>query len=112
MSSMDKDGIYSRHILDAIAKIEKYVAGLDQDQFSANDLVQDAVVRELEIIGEAVKRLSEPFKVKSPQLPWKAIAGTRDVLIHDYISVDAEIVWKTVQDDLPILKSVLTSSTL
>lgn len=104
---MDKNDIYRRHILDAIAKIEKYIHGVDEEQFAVNDLVQDGVVRELEIIGEAVKRLSATFKTRAPELPWKAIAGTRDILIHEYISVDVEIVWKTIKDDLPILKAAL-----
>ncbi|MEK7537388.1 MAG: DUF86 domain-containing protein [Patescibacteria group bacterium] len=104
---MDKDDIYKRHILDAIAKIERYINGVDQKKFAVDELVQDGVVRELEIIGEAVKRLSAKFKTRAPELPWKAIAGTRDILIHEYISVDVEIVWKTIKDDLPILKAAL-----
>lgn len=104
---MDKDATYKQHILDAMAKIEKFVHGLSYEQFLTNDLVQDGVIRELEIIGESAKRLSQPLKAATPKIPWKEIAGTRDVLIHDYMSVDLEIVWKTVTDDLPALKSAL-----
>lgn len=107
---MDKDDIYRRHILDAIAKIERYVTGIDQAHFVTNDLIQDGVVRELEIIGEAVKRLSGTYKASMPNLPWKAMAGTRDILIHEYISVDVEIVWKTITDDLPTLKAKLLTA--
>lgn len=106
---MDKDDTYRRYILDAIAKIEKYVNGMTYQQFAADDLVQDGVVRELEIIGESAKRLSESFKANALKIPWKKVAGARDVLIHDYMSVDLEVVWKTVTDDLPSLKTALTN---
>ncbi len=104
---MERDDIYRRHILDAIARIEKFTHGLNYEQFCANDLVQAGVVRELEIIGEAAKRLSEPFKIETKQIPWRKITGTRDFLIHDYVGVNLEVVWKTIADDLPSLKSAL-----
>lgn len=106
---MKDELVYVRHIVDAIAAIEQFTAGHDYASFSINKMTQDAVIRELEIIGEASKRLSEAFKLSLPDIPWKNIAGMRDKLIHDYFGVNLEAVWKTVQDDLPPLKTVFNS---
>lgn len=73
----------------------------------ANNLVQDAVIRQIEIIGEATKQLSKTIKEKYPEIPWKDIAGMRDKLIHDYLGVDLNAVWKTVEKDIPFLKNKL-----
>jgi uncharacterized protein with HEPN domain len=93
------DKVYLRHILGAIEKIRRYTAGIDEKGFISNDLVQDAVMRELEIIGEATKLLSEETKSKMDP-PWKDIAGMRDKLIHNYFGVDLEAVWLTVTENL------------
>jgi uncharacterized protein with HEPN domain len=98
---------YLRHILDAISKIESYLMGLDETAFRADARTQDAVVRQLEIIGEATKRISDNTRAKSPETPWPDIAGMRDKLIHDYFSVDLRRVWNTVQRDLPPLKAAI-----
>ena len=95
---------FLNHILDAIKKIEKYLQGIDEDAFTKNDLVQDGVIRQIEIIGEAVKRLSNDLKSKSPLVPWQDIAGMRDKLIHDYFGIDIDTVWLTVEKDIPVLK--------
>ncbi len=68
---------------------------------------QDAIIRNLEIIGEATKRLSKPLKEQYPDIPWRSIAGLRDVLIHDYMGVDLESVWNVIENDLPPLKEQL-----
>lgn len=102
---MEKDDIYVKHILDAIRSIEQYTNNLDYKSFTENKMVQDAVIRELEIIGEAVKNLSENFKLKHPETPWQIIADTRNKLIHEYFGVDMEIVWQTIKEDLPKLKN-------
>ncbi len=99
--------VFLNHILDAIAKIEKYLKGIDEKAFKKNDLLQDGVIRQIEIIGEAVKRLSSDVTSKSPDLPWQDIAGMRDKLIHDYFGVDVDTVWLTAQNDLPELKKEL-----
>jgi len=98
------DSIYLRHILDAVAKVEVYLRGRDEMAFNQNTLLQDGVIRQIEIIGEATKRLSRELQAKYGQLPWKDIAGMRDKLIHDYFGVDIGQVWLTATEDLPLLK--------
>lgn len=104
---MEKDDIYAKHILDAIAAIEKFIADKDYEGFSNDQLLQDGIVRELEIIGEASKKLSDGFKSSIPALPWKDIAGMRDKLVHDYFSVDLDAVWKAAIKDIQELKNEL-----
>jgi len=98
----DKDLI--EDILICLSKIAQYVHGLDYDDF-VNDLkTQDAIIRNLEIIGEASKKLSPDIKEKHTNIPWKMIAGTRDRLIHGYFGVNIDVVWGIVTIDLPVLK--------
>jgi uncharacterized protein with HEPN domain len=102
---MKRDKVYLKHILDAISNIEKFMKGVSKEAFSSNIEKQYAVLRGLEIIGEATKSLSEELKTKYPQVPWKEIAGMRDKLIHQYFGVDLELVWETIRKDLPKLKN-------
>jgi uncharacterized protein with HEPN domain len=90
------------HIRDAIERIETYTSG-GHDEFLTNPMVQDAVIRNLEIIGEAVKALSEELRTNNPDVPWKQIAGMRDVLIHHYFGVKLETVWRVAVEHLPPL---------
>ncbi|MBL1131382.1 MAG: DUF86 domain-containing protein [Chloroflexi bacterium] len=99
---------YLRDILDAIAKAQSFVAGLDFDDFRINDEKVFAVVRALEIIGEATKYIPESERIKYPQIPWKAVAGMRDKLIHGYFVVSLSRVWETVQRDLPPLEKAVS----
>ncbi len=105
---MDKDKAFIEHILEAIGSIEKYTEDISKENFMSekNKMVQDAVIREFEIIGEAVRKLSETIKSRNPDLPWRDIAGMRNKLIHEYFGVDIAVVWKTIEADLPILKKV------
>ncbi len=100
---MRDDGVYLRHILDALSKIESYVA-VGRDVFMSTSHWQDAVIRQLEIIGEATKRLSQDLRSRHLDVPWRRIAGLRDVLIHDYMGVHLAAVWEVAQTDLPVLE--------
>ena len=100
---MSGDQVYLRHILDAIAKIESYIA-VGRDGFIAESHWHDAAIRQLEIIGEATKGLSETLRQQYDGIPWRRIAGLRDVLIHNYMGVDLTTVWRITQRDLPPLK--------
>ncbi|MBI2121809.1 MAG: DUF86 domain-containing protein [Candidatus Sungbacteria bacterium] len=96
--------IYLEHILESIEAIENYAQGQTIKTFLVSERDQDAVIRRLEIIGEAVKNIPDEFKDKHSEIPWQKIAGMRDVLIHEYFVVDIRAVWDTIQDDLPRLK--------
>ncbi len=100
--------VYLRHVLDAIVRVERYTEGVDDRKFRDELLVQDGVIRQLEIIGEAVKQLSVAFRKQHPQVPWQDIAGTRDKLIHHYFGVSLDKVWLMVERDIPVLKKQVT----
>lgn len=87
-------------IRDSAAKAQEFVDGMDFAEFRRDDKTIYAVVRALEIIGEAVKRIPDDIRTLAPTLPWKSMAGMRDKLVHDYVSVDVEIVWRTVAENL------------
>lgn len=84
-------------------KAQAFVAGMSYDTFTADEKTVFAVVRALEIIGEAAKRIPNAMRDQYPEIPWRAMAGIRDKLIHDYVSVNLAVVWKTVEEDLPSL---------
>lgn len=92
-------------IVDAISKIERYVSGLNFEQFRDDQKTVDAVVRNLEVIGEAVRHLSAGDENLPGDIPWTDIAGMRNVLVHEYFGIDLHIIWHTVVDDLPALKA-------
>lgn len=102
---MNRDSLtFIEHILQSIEDIESFTKGKNKEKFMREKLVQNAVVRSIEIIGEAVKNLPIQFTVKYPSLEWSKIAAMRDKLIHGYFGVDLEIVWKVVKEELPRLK--------
>ncbi len=98
------DSVYLSHILNSIERIEEYTEGMEKDDFLSSNLVQDGTIRQIEIIGEATKNLSQNLRDKYPQIPWSDIAGMRDRLIHHYFGVDLKAVWNTVRVDIPTLK--------
>jgi uncharacterized protein with HEPN domain len=98
------DLAFIKHILDSISAIENFSNNLSKDELVSNRLKQSAIVREIEIIGEAVKNISENLKNKHKEIEWKKIAGTRDQMIHHYFGVDLNIVWDIINKNLPVLK--------
>jgi uncharacterized protein with HEPN domain len=104
---MKDSTIYIDHILEAISSVEEFTHGLSESDFLKNRMVQAAVVRQFEIIGEATKRISKEFRNTHSNIAWDDMAGMRDKLIHDYIDVDYWIVWKAAKEDLPVLKKQL-----
>jgi len=100
--------IFLEHILENIEKIENGIKGMTEVEFSKNVDTQDATLRRLEVIGEAVRNLPDSFRKKHSKISWKKIAGMRDVLIHEYFGVDMELVWKIANNDVAKLKKQIT----
>lgn len=98
------DALYIQDILDCIHKIEEYTTGYDRDDFIGDRKTVDAVVRNLEIIGEAAHNLSGELRSAHRDIPWEDIIGMRNKVIHEYSGIDLDILWKTLQDDIPDLK--------
>jgi uncharacterized protein with HEPN domain len=106
---MKKDPIiYIEHITECISRIKEYTEGINEDAFLKSNLIQDAVIRNFEIIGEATKKLNEDFRDKYSEIEWKKIAGMRDKLIHEYNGVDLWAVWGVVEKIIPILDTQIT----
>jgi len=103
---VNKDLLYLESIGDCLERIAEYTAAGEQ-AFLASRLIQDGVIRNLEVIGEATKNLSSTLRDANPAIPWRQIAGMRDVLIHDYLKVNLSRVWRTVITDLPPLQETV-----
>jgi uncharacterized protein with HEPN domain len=93
----------------AISRIDKYTTGLNRGAFMRDEKTIDAVVRNLEIIGEATRQLPEDFKKRHATIPWQKMAGLRNRIVHDYFGVDLEIIWQIVSIEIPLLKDSLSS---
>ncbi|MFQ5674221.1 MAG: DUF86 domain-containing protein [Nitrospinales bacterium] len=95
--------VYLEDILTAIGKIERYTKGLSLETFSRDEKTVDAVVRNLEVVGEAVKKLPSEIRSKHSHVEWKKMAGLRDILIHEYFGIDETILWDIIENKLPPL---------
>jgi uncharacterized protein with HEPN domain len=104
-----EDLVYIYHIRDSINKIIEYCEDINEDNFGSKTIIQDAVIRQIEIIGEASSKLSKEFQLKFNYIPWKNIIGMRNKLIHDYFGVDINAVWETIKIDIPDLKQKIDS---
>ncbi len=105
---MKDERVYLGHIRDAINDIEQY-ASAGRDAFMNDRMRQDAVIRKLQVIGEAIKKIPDVTRQRRPEIPWKQIAGMRDRLTHDYFGVDLMLVWAVVERDLPVLRDTVDS---
>lgn len=101
---MSKDHIYLKYILENIKQLEDYVSKGKQS-FFADSMIQDASVRKLHIITESTQRLSEDIKYRYPEIPWRMMAGFRNIIVHDYLGIDLEQVWQVIDIDIPVLKT-------
>ncbi len=111
MSAPREDAVFPQHMLDATARVQSYVAGIDEGEFLNTPLIQDGVLHQIQILGEAAKRLSRSLRAESPDIPWTDITGMRDKLVHDYMGIDLEMVWETVTRDVPGLHARLIALT-
>ena len=96
--------VFIKHIRDSINEIDSFTKNVSKEKFMSNNEKQNAVIRSLEVIGEAVKNLPISFRNKYPNVPWSKIAGMRDKIIHHYFGVDLETVWNVIKKDLPVLE--------
>jgi len=98
------DTVYLRHIIDAFLQIERYTNGFTYEEFLSNSLLQDAVIRQLEVMGEAARNLSADLQNEYPAIPWRQMISLRNRMIHAYFNVNLQIIWEIIQGDIPNLK--------
>ncbi len=104
---MKDDKLYLIHIDECIERIESYVKSIDKKEFMDSMLIQDAVIRNLQIMSESTQRLSDNLKDSHSEIDWFKISGFRNVLVHDYLGVDVERVWYVIEKELPALKAAI-----
>lgn len=109
MPAKISDRVRALHIVDALAELDQYLGEADLNEFLSNSMLRFACIKQLEIIGEASIYITPDTKAQFPGIEWRKIAGLRNILIHEYFSVDAEIVWQILQDDIPVLKRQIDS---
>lgn len=105
---MKTDTVYLQHIHEATERIALYLGDTQREEFYSDLMLQDAVVRQLQIIGEATRSLSDEFKGNHPEIPWIQIIGMRNRIIHEYFRVNLAIVWEVVRNDLPVIAGQVT----
>ena len=105
---MKDDRLYLIHITESLARIEEYVRG-GRKAFMSSPIIQDAVLRNLQVLAESTQRLSDALKARHTMIDWRGIAGLRNVLVHEYLGVDVERVWGIVEHKLPVLKEATTA---
>ena len=99
--------VYLYHIRDSMNKVIEYTINISFDEFVKKTMIHDAVIRQIEIIGEASKNISEKFKNENDNIPWKRMAGMRDKVIHEYFGVRLNLIWKASIEDIPALKNIV-----
>lgn len=104
---MKDDKLYLIHIIECIEHIESYTENIDKEAFLNTTLIQDAVIRNLQVMAESTQRLSERTKQIQPEIDWHRMAGFRNVLVHDYLGVDLERIWNIVEKEIPPLKKAV-----
>ena len=104
---MKSEHVYLFHIRECIERIEQYTSD-GKDAFFANTMIQDAVSRNLQILAESTTRLSKEFLDRFPEVDWRAVAAFRNVIVHDYLGLDAKQIWDVVERDIPVLKRIFT----
>ncbi|PYV43194.1 MAG: DUF86 domain-containing protein [Acidobacteria bacterium] len=104
---MKEDAVFLRHVLNCIKRIKEDVAGR-RDSFMVSHTIQDAVLRNLQVIAESTQRLSEEIKATQPEIEWRRIAAFRNVLVHNYLGIDIEKIWDVVQRDIPVLEQAVS----
>lgn len=104
---MKDDTLYLIHIRESIDRIHSYVQGIDRKTFMNSALVQDAVLRNLQVLAESTQRLSPAFKARHPEIEWHKISGLRNILVHDYLGIDIEAVWIIIEKELTALKTAV-----
>ena len=101
-----KNYLYINHILECVEYVQKwYLAG--KEEFLANEMLHEAIIRKLQLIGESSKRLSEKARKLCPEVPWHKIFGFRNVVVHEYLELDVDIIWDLIGNDIPILKTAM-----
>lgn len=104
---MKDDKLYLIHITECIERIESYIQETDKEAFINTPLIQDAVIRNLQILAESAQRLSDQIKQTQPKIDWHRIAGFRNILVHDYLGVDLKKIWNIVENEIPVLKNAV-----
>jgi uncharacterized protein with HEPN domain len=102
----ERDQVYVEHMLECIDRIERY-SGNDRTRFMQSEIVQDAIIRNLQTLAESSQRLSDAAKSSQPGIDWRAIAGFRNILVHDYLGLDLDTIWLVIEQDIPQLKNAL-----